>query len=83
DSALDRRPDWSPDGQFIVFSSARSGSLELYIMRSDGTDVRSLDAGAGSNFDPAWSPDGQQIVFLSDRDGNYEIYRINVPALAP
>src|SRR5262245_38080481 len=56
-------PNWSPDGQWIAFTSSRSGKNNLYLMRSTGgeaemiTDVKS---GVGGF---AWSPDGKWIAF--------------------
>jgi len=63
------QPEWSPDGQEIVFMRgeavpttlpARPG--ELFLMKIDGTDVRNLTRGA-RDLHPAWSPDGSQIAF--------------------
>jgi len=45
----------------IAFVS-RSG--QLAVMNADGSDVRTLTAGRGS--DPAWSPDGATLAFASD-----------------
>ena len=33
---------WSPDGEWIVFSGRASKSVDLYIVRVDGTDLRQL-----------------------------------------
>lgn len=51
---------------------------EIYVMGSDGSNVRNLSNNAELDFDPIWSPDGTQIAFVSDRDGNFEIYVMNV-----
>src|SRR5262245_24510789 len=36
----DEEPKWSPDGERIIFDSDRTGHREIYVMRSDGSDVR-------------------------------------------
>jgi TolB protein len=56
-------PDWSPDGEWIVFDSDRDGTWNLYLIRPDGTDERRLThrgAVIGETFarHPAWSKDG-------------------------
>ena len=53
----DSHPDWSPDGTQIVFDSWRSGTAEIYIMNSDGSNPQALTDGPGQNIEPKWSPD--------------------------
>ena len=68
-------PEWSPDGQKIVFDSNRDGILEIYVMDADGSNVQRLTHNDEIDSRPAWSPDGQRIVFNSRRDGSAaEIY---------
>ena len=68
----DYEAQWSPDGQYIAFSSARGNPADddytndygqLYVMRTDGSDLRQLTDGEGVNFAPAWSPDGKLIAY--------------------
>jgi Tol biopolymer transport system component len=64
----DAEGSYSPDGKQIVFCSNRDGNLELYIMASDGTEVRKLTNAPGVyNGGPFFSPDGKRVVFRSDR----------------
>jgi Tol biopolymer transport system component len=59
---------FSPDGQRIVFRSARDGNFDLYLMDRDGGNVvRLTNTEARENF-PVFSPSGDEIVFSSDRD---------------
>jgi len=48
-------PSWSPDGNYIVFSSNRDGDYDLYIIRTDGTDLTQLTNEPGDETSPAWS----------------------------
>ena len=66
----DAEASYSPDGKSIVFCSNRSGAenLELYIMDSDGKNVRQLTNAPGCyNGGPFFSPDGKRIIFRTDR----------------
>ena len=47
-------PTWSPDGKLIAFSSNRSGSYQIYIMRKDGSNVTRI-TNSGENTSPTWS----------------------------
>jgi TolB protein len=63
-------PDWSPDGQRVLFHSNNDGppdvSANLYTVRADGTDLRQLtfeDGGVRNVLGSSYSPDGKYIVF--------------------
>ena len=58
----------------IVFSSARDGDFEIYVMDGDGGGIEQLTRNEssgrkeGDDYAPAWSPDGTTIAFTSTRD---------------
>jgi Tol biopolymer transport system component len=63
-------PDWSPDGTQIIFGAFvgdpdESGNREseLFLMNSDGSNVRQLTDRPGPDVDAAWSPDGSRIAW--------------------
>lgn len=78
----DRRPDVSPNGRHIVFSSNRiteqnpEGNFEIFLMNSDGSETRQLTFNAADNQWSRWSPNGRWIAFHSNVAGNFEIYII-------
>jgi len=63
-TSTDQCAAWSPRGDLIAFSSARSGEYQIYTMRPDGSDQRRITF---SNLQEAcgvsWSPDGSRLVF--------------------
>lgn len=78
----DAEGSYSADGKYIVFCSTRSGekNRELYIMDSDGKNVRKLtDAPGCYNGGPFFSPDGKRVIFRSDRkkEDHLQLYVID------
>ena len=57
----------SPKGDKIVFTSLRSGDLELYTMNIDGSDVKQITFDLGYDGGAFFSPDGKKIVFRASR----------------
>ena len=57
----------SPLGDKIVFTSIRSGDLELYTMNIDGSDVIQITNELGYDGGAFFSPDGKKIVFRASR----------------
>jgi Tol biopolymer transport system component/serine/threonine protein kinase len=72
---------YSPDGKRIVFASDRTGSWELWVSDSDGSNPIQLTSSfAGS---PRWSADGRQIAFDARPQDNYDIYVISAEGGSP
>jgi TolB protein len=57
----------SPKGDKIVFTSDRSGDLELYVMDIDGSNVVQITHDLGYDGGAFFSPDGSKIVFRASR----------------
>ena len=58
-------PQWSPDGQWIAFTSSRSGKNNLWLIRADGGEAEQLTDVKSSVGGYSWSPDGKWIAFNS------------------
>jgi len=71
-------PSYSPDGKRIAFCSSRDGEFDLYVMNSDGSEVKRVIKLEGMQLRPCWSPDGKRLAFTWNREGNYDIYAINL-----
>ena len=67
DSGYDAEATISPLGDKIVFTSTRSGDLELYTMNLDGSDVKQITNQLGYDGGAFFSPDGTKIIFRSSR----------------
>lgn len=57
----------SPNGDKILFTSTRSGDLELYTMNVDGTDIKQITNELGYDGGAFFSRDGSKIVWRASR----------------
>jgi Tol biopolymer transport system component/CubicO group peptidase (beta-lactamase class C family) len=75
DPALDYNAVFSPDGRWVVFTSERAGSADLYAL-----DLERGSAPVPLTRDPAmddaasFSPDGKRLAFVSSRDGYADVF---------
>ncbi|MGP8235552.1 MAG: TolB family protein [Limisphaerales bacterium] len=68
-NGLDYNPSFSADGKWIVFTSERSGSADVYRAHPDGSKLEKLTEGPSYDDQAALSPDGRTLAFVSTRDG--------------
>ena len=52
--SVDDQPAWSPDGKYLVFPSDRTGDVELFLMRADGSGQTQLTKSKGADWLPRW-----------------------------
>ena len=81
--AYDYYPDYSADGQYIIFNSTRDNPYgEVYRMSSSGTDVERLTTNNFPEYRPRYSPDGQYFAAqIRNPDNNSEIYVFSIDGL--
>ena len=60
---IDANPAWSPDGKEIAFTSDRSGTPQIYVMDTDGGNVRRVSREGLSNDGASWHPEGKIIAY--------------------
>jgi tol-pal system beta propeller repeat protein TolB len=54
-SGLNENPAWSPDGKMIAFWSDRTGSHQIFAIKTDGSGLVQLTDTEGNNENPSWS----------------------------
>ncbi len=78
-SQIDYNASFSFDGQWVVFTSERSGSADIFRARTDGTGAQRLTDHPAYDDQAALSPDNRFVAFVSSRDhGSTDIYVLEV-----
>jgi dipeptidyl aminopeptidase/acylaminoacyl peptidase len=80
--AMDRigDPQVSPDGEWVVFTvssldlAANRRRTDLWLARTDGTELRRLTTHEAADFNPRWSPTGKTVWFISTRSGSAQVW---------
>ena len=67
ENGYDAEATVSPLGDKIVFTSARTGDLELFTMHIDGSNVKQITHELGYDGGAFFSPDGSKIIFRASR----------------
>ncbi|PHQ56751.1 MAG: hypothetical protein COC16_02700 [Lutibacter sp.] len=67
EDGYDSEPTVSPKGDKIVFTSTRTGDLELFTMNIDGSNVKQITNELGYDGGAFFSPDGTKLIFRSSR----------------
>ena len=76
-NVIDSYPQLSKDGKMLVFQSNRSGAMQIYTSKADGSEVRQITHLNFAAATPCWSPDMKRIVFAAEPSGHSEIFVMN------
>jgi dipeptidyl aminopeptidase/acylaminoacyl peptidase len=75
----DSEPDWSPDGNRILYTSYRNDALELWTLDLRDGSSRPLVANGAANLDARWSPDGARVAYVSTAyKGRFHVFVVAV-----
>jgi Tol biopolymer transport system component len=72
-----RRPIWSPDGDWIVFTAMIEERPIIHVIGSRGGIPRPLTSGEHRDVASCWSRDGRRIYFDSDRTGEWQVWAMS------
>lgn len=82
----DGLPRWSPDGSRIVFTSARTGEGDLYVVDVQAVEqppVRLTSRTDSSELYADWSPDGQRLVYVAHSEAGDNLWLLPAPGEPP
>jgi len=85
-SAVDRSPQYSPDGRWIAFQSSRQGvNAAIWMANADGTELAQI-TNISSPFSgtPRWSPDGRWLAFDAvEKGGGWQVWVMEASGSSP
>src|SRR5207245_10450167 len=73
-NSTDCQPAYSPDGEWVIFSSNQSGNLDIWQVSTKTGAQRRLTDDPAEDWDPDFSADGKHIIWSSNRSGHFEIW---------
>ena len=76
--STNRQPAYSPDGEWVIFSSNQSGNLDIWEVSTKSSSERRITDDPAEDWDPGFTADGKKIMWSSNRSGHFEIWVANV-----
>lgn len=74
--ADERDPCISPDGEYVYYSSDRTGIFNIYRMSLRTWGVEQITNVLGGAFAPSVHPDGSRVLYTGYHAANYSLYEI-------
>jgi len=80
DTGFPGTPRWSPDGKWVAFDYHGTAHGQIYLIDSEGRNLRALTSGNYENLVPSWSRDGKVVYFASNRTGRWQVWKRELSA---
>lgn len=81
--AEDIRPQFSPDGKMIMFTSSRFNNYDVFVIPVEGGEPKQLTFHSIRDIGSGWFPGSDSIVFTSSRDGWRDIFKVSIDGGMP
>lgn len=69
--------EWTPDGN-LIFDSSSGDNFGIWVMHSDGTNLKRVSGNLGAYFFPQVTPDNRSIVFELAREGGRSVWKMEI-----
>lgn len=79
DTMRESDPTPSPDGKWLAFTMAKTGTLtNIWVMPIGGGDARQVtnEPDSGRAMTPTWAPDSKSLLYISTRGKQYNVFSI-------
>ena len=74
-------PRWSPDGQYLAFTSYKNGRPQVYLRNLKTGSERTVASFEGLNLCGSFSPDSRKLLLTLSKDGNEDIYVLDISTM--
>ncbi len=78
---MDSRPEWSPDGDSLVFVRDLRSHFAIVMLRLGSGEETTLVDVEAINLDPVFGPEGREVFYASSESGPFELWRVAVDSL--
>ncbi len=80
-SDIDSSPNWSPDGNKIVFVRDNSVDTQIVLLDLNSKSETILVNSDGLDLDPIFSTNGNVVYYSSAKNGSFDLWKINLTSL--
>jgi TolB protein len=80
-SDMDFRPNWSPDGNKIVFVRDNGLNTQIVLLDLNTNTERVLVNTDALDLDPIFSDDGKSIYYASAKNGSFDLWKLDLSTL--